>query len=82
MDMGYDLTPVYEGFEEHVPSDHPAAETPAVKAGKQRPPVCEHGQWTFAGSDAKPGLQVALPNRRLPSPAGVAPWRPRSRPGR
>jgi transposase, IS5 family len=54
MDMGYDLTPVYEGFEAH--GCHPIIplrETPAVKAGKQRPPVCEHGEWTFAGADAK-----------------------------
>ncbi len=66
MDMGYDLAPVYEGFEERgchpiIPCGRP----PAVKAGKHKPPVCEHGEWTFAGSDAKPSLQVALPNRRL-----------------
>src|SRR5487761_1094605 len=30
-------------------------ETPAVKAGKHRPPTCDHGTWTFAGSDAKRG---------------------------
>ena len=54
MDMGYDLTPVYEGSEER--SCHPIIplrETPAVKAGKHRPPTCEHGEWTFAGSEAK-----------------------------
>jgi hypothetical protein len=54
MDMGYDHTPVYEGFEAR--GCHPIiplSETPAVKAGKHRPPVCEHGEWTFAGSDAK-----------------------------
>ena len=54
MDMGYDLGPVYEGFEQH--GCHPIIplrETPAVKAGKHRPPTCEHGEWTFAGSDAK-----------------------------
>jgi hypothetical protein len=54
MDMGYDLGPVYEGFEER--GCHPIIslrETPAVKAGKHSPPVCEHGEWTFAGSDAK-----------------------------
>jgi hypothetical protein len=26
---------------------------PAVKAGKHRTPVCEHGAWTFAGSDTQ-----------------------------
>ena len=30
-------------------------ETLAVKAGKHKPPSCEHGEWTFAGSDAKRG---------------------------
>jgi hypothetical protein len=54
MDMGYDLTPVYEGCEQHgcLPVI-PLRETPAVKAGKHLPPACEHGPWTFAGSDAK-----------------------------
>lgn len=50
MDMGYDLTPLRE--------------TPAVKAGKHRPPTCEHGESTFAGSDAmRQAAQVALPDR-------------------
>ena len=31
----------------------PLRETPAFKAGQHRPPVCEHGEWTFAGADAK-----------------------------
>jgi hypothetical protein len=30
-------------------------ETSAVRAGKHKPPQCEHGTWTFAGSDAKRG---------------------------
>jgi len=54
MDMGYDNSPVYEGFEAR--ESHPVIplrETPAVKAGKHLPPVCEHGGWTFAGADAK-----------------------------
>ncbi len=33
----------------------PLRETPAVKRGGHRPPSCEHGIWTFAGSDAKRG---------------------------
>jgi hypothetical protein len=33
--------------------DQPLRETPTVKAGKHKPPVCEHGEWTFAGADAK-----------------------------
>jgi Transposase DDE domain/Transposase domain (DUF772) len=54
MDMGYDHETVYEQFEAH--DCHPVIplrETPAVKAGKHLPPTCEHGTWTFAGSDAK-----------------------------
>ena len=54
MDMGYDLGPVYDGFEAR--DRHPIIplrETPAVKAGQHKPPVCEHGAWTFAGADAK-----------------------------
>ena len=33
----------------------PLRQTPAVKAGKDKPPSCDHGTWTFAGSDAKRG---------------------------
>jgi hypothetical protein len=54
MGMGYDHEAVYAGCEER--GCHPVVplrETPAVKAGKHRLPVCEHGTWTFAGSDAK-----------------------------
>jgi Transposase DDE domain/Transposase domain (DUF772) len=54
LDMGYDHEGVYAGIEAR--DCHPIIplrETPAVKAGKHRPPVCEHGEWTFAGSDAK-----------------------------
>jgi len=54
LDMGYDHEVVYEGFEAH--GCHPVIplrQTPAVKAGRHKPPVCAHGEWTFAGSDAK-----------------------------
>jgi hypothetical protein len=47
-------TPGLCGFEER--GGHPVIplrETPAVKAGRHKPPVCEHGAWTFAGADAK-----------------------------
>ena len=33
----------------------PLRQTPAVKAGKHKPPRCDHGEWTFAGSDPKRG---------------------------
>jgi hypothetical protein len=54
MDRGHDLTPVYEELEAR--GCHPVIRlrgTPAVKAGKHRPPVCDHGEWIFAGADAK-----------------------------
>jgi hypothetical protein len=54
LDMGYDMGPVYDGLEAR--GCHPVIplrETPAVKAGKHRPPTCEHGAWTFAGAYAK-----------------------------
>jgi hypothetical protein len=54
MDMGYDHEAIYAECEQR--GCHPIIplrETPAVKAGKHKPPVCEHGEWTFAGSDAK-----------------------------
>jgi hypothetical protein len=64
MDMGYDLGPVYEGFEAH--GCHPIIplrETPAVKAGKHRPPPCEHGRVDVRrGRCQAPSLKVALPN--------------------
>jgi hypothetical protein len=54
MDMGYDHEAIYADCEER--GCHPIIplrETPAVKAGKHRPPVCDHGAWTFAGADAR-----------------------------
>jgi hypothetical protein len=29
----------------------PLRATPAVKRGDDKPPTCEHGEWTFAGAD-------------------------------
>ena len=54
MDMGYDHEAIYADCEQR--DCHPIIplrETPAVKAGKHRPPVCEHGEWTFAGAETK-----------------------------
>jgi Transposase DDE domain len=31
----------------------PLRQTPEVKRGEDKPPVCEHGVWTFAGADRK-----------------------------
>jgi hypothetical protein len=53
-DKGYDLHFVYEACQSAgtVPII-PLRQTLAVKRGEHRPPECEHGTWTFAGSDAK-----------------------------
>jgi hypothetical protein len=56
MDKGYDLAPVYAECEARdVRPIIPLRKTPDVKRGDHRPPVCEHGEWRFAGSDAKRG---------------------------
>ena len=31
----------------------PLRQTPAVKRGDHKPPCCDHGDWTFAGTDYK-----------------------------
>jgi hypothetical protein len=56
LDKGYDLPPIYETCETRgIHPIIPLRETFAVKAGKDKPPKCEHGPWIFAGSDAKRG---------------------------
>jgi IS5 family transposase len=56
MDRGYDFTAIYEGCAERaVLPVIPVRQTPAVKQGEHKPPTCEHGEWTFAGSDSKRG---------------------------
>ncbi len=53
---GYDARDIYDGCEQRgIRPVIPLKKTPAVVAGKDRPPSCEHGTWTFAGSDAKRG---------------------------
>jgi hypothetical protein len=54
LDKGYDATAIYETCEaRNIRPIVPLRKTPAVKAGKNAPPTCEHGVWTFAGSDTK-----------------------------
>jgi hypothetical protein len=54
MDKGYDLGPVYDGCEARdVRPIIRSAKTPAVERGDHKPPMCEHGGWTFAGADYK-----------------------------
>jgi transposase, IS5 family len=54
MDKGYDVGRVYGECEERdVRPIIPLRQTPAVVRGDDQPPCCEHGEWRFAGSDAK-----------------------------
>jgi IS5 family transposase len=54
LDKGYDVERTYTECEERdVRPIIPLKETTAVKRGEHRPPVCEHGTWTFAGADRK-----------------------------
>jgi hypothetical protein len=56
LDRGYDSTSVYAETEARgIRPVIPLRKTPAVKAGKHLPPSCDHGEWAFAGSDAKRG---------------------------
>ncbi|MDP9395518.1 MAG: transposase, partial [Actinomycetota bacterium] len=54
LDRGYDTTAIYDECEDRgIRPIIPLRQTPAVKAGKHKPPTCEHGEWTFAGADVK-----------------------------
>jgi Transposase DDE domain/Transposase domain (DUF772) len=56
LDRGYDAEDVYAEIEgRDMRPVIPLKKTPAVKAGKHKPPECDHGTWTFAGSDTKRG---------------------------
>jgi Transposase DDE domain/Transposase domain (DUF772) len=56
LDRGYDAEDVYAKLEGRgIRPVIPLKQTPAVKAGKHKPPSCDHGEWVFAGSDAKRG---------------------------
>ena len=56
LDKGYDNGPVYDTCEQRgIRPIFPLRQTPAVKRGDHNPPTCQHGTWTFAGSDAKRG---------------------------
>jgi hypothetical protein len=73
MDRGYDANDVYETVEDYgIRPVIPLRETPAVKAGKHRPPECEDGGWAFRRVGRQAGrVQVAVPVRRLPARVGV-----------
>jgi Transposase DDE domain/Transposase domain (DUF772) len=54
LDKGYDIGPIYDACTiRGIRPIVPLRQTPAVKAGRDKPPECEHGTWTFAGSDTK-----------------------------
>lgn len=54
LDMGYDNNRVYAECEERGCAPViPLRQTPDVKRGSHAAPSCEHGRWTFAGSDTK-----------------------------
>jgi transposase len=56
LDKGYDGQPMYDECESRgIRPVIALKETPAVKAGKHKPPTCDHGEWAFAGADAKRG---------------------------
>ncbi|MDP9436429.1 MAG: transposase [Actinomycetota bacterium] len=56
MDKGYDVGPIYDGCEARdVHPIIPLGQTGAVERGDHKPPTCDHGEWTFAGADAKRG---------------------------
>jgi hypothetical protein len=56
LDKGYDNNRVYGDCSERCISPViPLRQTPDVKKGKDKPPTCERGEWTFAGADRKRG---------------------------
>lgn len=56
MDKAYDIGRVYEECAERdCEAIVPLRATGAVLKNEHRPPACEHGVWTFAGSDRKRG---------------------------
>ncbi|MGN6587584.1 MAG: transposase [Solirubrobacterales bacterium] len=56
LDKGYDIQRIHtECMERDCLPLIPLKRTPDVKRGDHRPPECEHGVWTFAGSDRKRG---------------------------
>jgi hypothetical protein len=72
LDRGYDVAPVYDACTSRdIRPIIPLRETPFVKQGKAAPPKCEHGVWSFAGSDAKRGASKWRCPTRECSPASV-----------
>lgn len=56
LDKGYDIGRIHaECMERDCLPLIPLKQTPDVKRGDHKPPSCDHGVWTFAGSDRKRG---------------------------
>jgi transposase len=54
MDKGYDNGPIHDGcMDRGISPVTPLRQTPSVVRGDHKPRVCEHGEWTFAGTDYK-----------------------------
>jgi hypothetical protein len=54
MDSAYDVAHVHDTFEcSRLPPSREAPQHLRRAQGRAQAPECEHGQWTFAGSDAK-----------------------------
>jgi len=54
MDKGYDNGPIHNGcMDRDICPVTPLRQTGRVKAGDANAPTCEHGEWTFAGTDYK-----------------------------
>ena len=54
--MGYDTEAIHAACEARDSRPIiPLKQTAGVKAGRASPPSCEHGTWTFAGSDPSRG---------------------------
>jgi transposase len=54
MDKGYDNGPIHDGCNTRgVCPVTPLRQTPAVVRGDHKPRCCDHGEWTFAGTDYK-----------------------------
>ncbi len=67
MDKGYDNGPIHDGcMERDVAPVTALRKTGRVKAGANKPPTCEHGEWTFSGGRLQAqGDQVAMPHWRV-----------------
>ncbi|MGH3856383.1 MAG: transposase [Pseudonocardiaceae bacterium] len=56
MDKGYDGSGMYEACESRdIRPVIPLKQTVNVVNGLHKPPTCQHGEWSFAGSDTKRG---------------------------